>query len=252
MIQPSQPNDSKFLVIIPAYNEAASLGSLVGELLTLHPSLEILLVNDGSTDSTERVGSELSKTNTRFHALSHPVNLGIGRSVQSGLIYAAQKGFRFAVQCDGDGQHPPSEVLKLVDRAFSLDSFDVVIGSRFCDGNSKGFRSSAARRLGIKYFSYLIFLLTGQRVFDTTSGFRVFNRRAIELLSKYYPEDYPEPESIIFLLKNKMIVREFPVEMRERTGGSSSINLKKSIYYMIKVSLAVFMQAMRRPFRGIA
>ncbi len=197
------------------------------------PGYEIIAlpVNDGSTDNTIK---EIKKYSTTF--LDLPKNLGIGGAVQSGLIYAHQHNFDIAVQMDGDGQHPPLELIKIITPILNNET-DVCIGSRFID--KEGFQSSFLRRVGINFLSGLIKFRCGQTVLDCTSGYRAFNKKAIEECVKYYPKKYPEPESALYLIKKGIRVKETPVIMEARDGGTSSISGFRSVYYMLKVSLAI-------------
>ena len=171
------------------------------------------------------------------------MNLGIGGAVQTGYLYAARNGYDIAVQVDGDGQHDPKFLSKMAE-FIEAEHADMVIGSRFI--NKEGFQSSGARRVGIKYFTMLIKLLTGAKITDPTSGLRMVNREIIEFFAEEYPKDYPEPESVVAILRRKKKVLELPVIMRERSGGVSSISMKKSVYYMIKVSLAILIERIRK------
>ncbi|MGZ3930048.1 MAG: glycosyltransferase family 2 protein [Bacteroidia bacterium] len=230
----TETSRKNILVIIPCYNEEQSIGRLllaIDALKLEHASVVPLVVNDCSTDSSL---SEIQKKNARH--LDLPVNLGIGGAVQSGLMYAQRGNFDIAVQMDGDGQHPPGELAKLIAPLLE-DQADVCIGSRFI--THEGFQSTAARRAGINFLSGLIRLCSGRKIHDCTSGYRAFNRKAIDLCVAYYPDKYPEPESILYLLKNNARVLEVPVTMAARDGGVSSIRSLNSIYYMIKVSLAI-------------
>ena len=222
---------SKVLLIIPAYNEEESLRSLIEEIKAVCPEVDYLVVNDCSSDDTERLLEELGA-----NYITLPCNMGIGGAVQSGYRYAAQNGYDIAIQIDGDGQHDVRFVKDMVNLIEDKQA-DVVIGSRFID--KEGFQSSQARRIGIRILSVLIRLMCGAKVKDVTSGFRAVNRRFIELFAENYPDDYPEPEVIVTAKLYGAVIKELPVIMRERTTGKSSINLKRSIYYMIKVSLAI-------------
>ncbi len=197
------------------------------------PMADILAVNDGSTDDT---------LNTlRREGVAHlnlRCNLGIGGAVQSGYLYALENGYDYAAQIDGDGQHDPAYLMPIIER-MEKEKVDVGIGSRFVDG--KGFQSSGLRRFGIRFLSNLIALTCGTRVLDVTSGFRVANRRFIELYARDYSDDYPEPEAIVAASANGAKIAEYPVVMRERKAGVSSISALKSVYYMVKVSLAIIM-----------
>lgn len=232
---------SKVLLIIPAYNEEESLRSLIEEIKAVCPEVDYLVVNDCSSDDTERLLEELEA-----NYISLPCNMGIGGAVQSGYRYAAQNGYDIAIQIDGDGQHDVRFVKDMV-KLIEDKQADVVIGSRFID--KEGFQSSQARRIGIRILSVLIRLMCGAKVKDVTSGFRAVNRRFIELFAENYPDDYPEPEVIVTAKLYGAVIKELPVVMRERTTGKSSINLKRSIYYMIKVSLAIIICRISLGFR---
>ena len=232
---------SKVLLIIPAYNEEESLRSLIEEIKAACPEVDYLVVNDCSSDDTERLLEELGA-----NYISLPCNMGIGGAVQSGYRYAAQNEYDIAIQIDGDGQHDVRFVKDMV-KLIEDKQADVVIGSRFID--KEGFQSSQARRIGIRILSMLIRLMCGAKVKDVTSGFRAVNRRFIELFAENYPDDYPEPEVIVTAKLYGAVIKELPVIMRERTTGKSSINLKRSIYYMIKVSLAIIICRISLGFR---
>ena len=232
---------SKVLLIIPAYNEEESLRSLIEEIKAVCPEVDYLVVNDCSSDDTERLLDELGA-----NYITLPCNMGIGGAVQSGYRYAAQNGYDIAIQIDGDGQHDVRFVKDMV-KLIEDKQADVVIGSRFID--KEGFQSSQARRIGIRILSMLIRLMCGAKVKDVTSGFRAVNRRFIELFAENYPDDYPEPEVIVTAKLYGAVIKELPVVMRERTTGKSSINLKRSIYYMIKVSLAIIICRISLGFR---
>lgn len=221
----------KILVIIPAYNEAENIVHVVTHMMETAPQYDYLVVNDGSTDNT----LQLCKREN-FQYLDLPINMGIGGAVQAGYIYAYKNGYDIAVQMDGDGQHDIAYLDKLLQPLFQKEA-DVVIGSRFLE--KEGFQSSASRRMGINILSLLIRLTTGKKIMDVTSGYRAVNRMFIEIYSKDYPTDYPEPEAIVEAIMHLGIIKEVPVQMRAREGGISSITFKKSIYYMIKVTLAI-------------
>lgn len=227
----------KILVIIPAYNEAGNLPGLFEELKASEENFDVLVINDCSNDDTEKV---CRKNNVKV--ISLPANLGIGGAVQTGYKYALRHGYDIAVQVDGDGQHDPRYIKLLVQKI--KEGCDLCIGSRFI-GNG-GFRSSKARRMGIRYFSWLIEFLTGKHVTDPTSGFRACSRKAIRLFADDYPKDYPEPETIMTVLRNNLRICEVPVTMRPRANGNSSISCIKAIYYMIKVTLAIIITAISR------
>lgn len=228
----------KKIVIIPAYNEEENIVDIVEEIRAAAPDFDYLVVNDHSKDDTLRLCIE-----NGIDVIDLPINLGIGGAVQTGYKYAYINDYNYAVQLDGDGQHDPSYLNEMYKRIVD-DNADMVIGSRFIE--KKGFQSSVTRRFGIRFFTTLIKILTGAVITDPTSGFRMVNRGIIEKFSRDYPRDYPEPESVVSVLKDGKTVIEMPVEMRERHGGVSSINIKRSVYYMIKVTIAMIMERIRR------
>jgi len=231
----------KVAVIIPAYNEEESITTVVQAIHTAGRNASVnyvpVVVNDCSKDSTGKIIDTLDCV-----ALHLPINLGIGGAVQTGIIYAFENGFDYAVQVDGDGQHPAEQIIQLLEACIN-NKWDVAIGSRFI--TNEGFQSTFMRRVGISYFEWLLFLLTGQRVKDSTSGMRMMNRRALHLLTAYYPDEYPEPEAIVLYAKNKLLFGEVPVQMNERLGGVSSIRSFGSVYYMFKVTLAIIFSSIR-------
>jgi glycosyltransferase involved in cell wall biosynthesis len=231
-------SNMKSLVIIPAYNESENIKNTVQTLMEKAPQFDYVVVNDHSKDDTLKILQE-----NHINYINLPTNLGIGGAVQTGYQYAYENGYDMAVQVDGDGQHDPAYLNQLVETMQKEDA-DMVIGSRFI--NKEGFQSTFARRVGINYFSHLIKQLTGKTITDPTSGFRLANRRVIALFAQDYPRDYPEPESIVALLKRGLKVVEAPVVMKERQGGQSSIRLQNSIYYMIKVTIAILIENMRK------
>ncbi len=224
----------KVLIIIPAYNEEKSILHVIDDIERFYPSAEKLVINDSSTDNTRNI---LKKNAVEY--LDLPVNLGIGGGVQAGYLYAYENGFDIAVQMDGDGQHCAEELEKII-IPIENGTANVVIGSRFID--KEGFQSSMMRRVGINFLSGLVRFCTGIRVRDVTSGFRAVDRKFIEIFSKEYAQDYPEPEAIVTVSKEKGKLIEVPVLMKERTTGKSSISITKSVYYMIKVALAILIQ----------
>lgn len=234
----------RLLVIVPAYNEETNIREVVASISRAEISSgvvkDVLVVNDGSTDRTGIVARAEGAM-----VLDLPFNLGIGGAVQSGFRYAVDFGYDMAMQIDGDGQHDPSYIQRLLDPIISNEA-DVVIGSRFLEKSADGFRSTVMRRMGIRVFAFVNSTAIGQRITDNTSGFRAYNRRVLEYLKDHYPTDYPEPEAVVLLGKKKFRIREVPVRMRERTGGASSITPLRSIYYMIKVLLAIFIDLMKR------
>lgn len=237
---------SDVLIIVPAYNEEKSVVRVMEDLAGLQPEVDILVVNDGSADQTSRVARAAGGA----QVVDLPKNLGIGGAVQTGFKYAARQGYSVAIQFDGDGQHLASEVPKLL-QSLREQQANMVIGSRFLDEES-GYRSTFVRRIGIRLFQTVNTLLIGQRVTDNTSGFRAYDRRAIEFLARYYPVDYPEPEAVILLGKNGFRMTEVPARMQERQGGGSSIAGFTGGYYMVKVLLAILMTAMRKPLAKVS
>lgn len=232
----------RVLVIIPAYNEALSLPSLIHELRATCPGFDVLVVDDGSTDETRAVLSDLP-----VRMISLCSNLGVGGAVQTGLKIACEDGYDIALQVDGDGQHPPEEIAKLLDAMRERHS-DMALGSRFLGGTKdRGeFQSSASRRLGVRFFSWVLSALCGTPITDATSGFRAWNRRAIQLLANHYPEDYPEVEAILMLHQANLQISEVAVKMRERAKGRSSIGAYAAVTYMVKVPLAILMNLVRK------
>jgi glycosyltransferase involved in cell wall biosynthesis len=227
----------RVLVIIPAYNEEESLGAVIDDVRRHVDDCDIVVVDDCSTDSTAQRAREHGA-----ELLTLPVNLGIGGAVQTGFKLAAARGHDFAVQVDGDGQHPATEIDRLLE-PLRRGEADVAVGSRFIEG--EGFQSTRTRRLGIRLFVWLTHLTSGRRILDPTSGFRAYNRDAIAFLAERYPSDYPEVESITTLSRNRFRIKELPVTMLERTGGRSSITPARSIFYLVKVSLASIVSSAR-------
>jgi glycosyltransferase involved in cell wall biosynthesis len=226
------------IAIVPAHNEEASLGALLAELRAAEPDLAVVVINDGSTDSTTRVAEAAG-----VPVVNLPFNIGIGGTVQTGYQYALEHGFDVAIQVDGDGQHDPTEIARVLEPIFD-DRADLVVGTRFVSGG--GYRGTRARRVGIHIFASVVSLMVGQRVSDTTSGFRAVNGKALRLFASQYPHDYPEVESIVLLSRHGLRMLEVPVKMRVRETGASSITALRAAYYMIKVLLALFIGLFRR------
>ena len=224
--------DKKILVIIPAYNETDTVGRVIEKTQQHLPFGDILVVNDGSTDSTSAISKQRGAM-----VLDLSYNLGIGGAVQTGYKFAYRMGYDIAVQCDADGQHHPAAIKKLVDTLIN-DGVDMVLGSRYL--RKKRFRSDVFRRLGVLIFSRVLSLIVGQRLTDATSGFRAVNRELIKSFSTFYPRDYPEPEALVLLHREGFTMKEISVNMSSRKGGNSSITWLRSIYYMVKVLLAIF------------
>lgn len=228
----------KGLVIIPAYNEAQSLEKVILDIKQNAPSFDYIVINDCSSDGTMQLCKKKG-----FAALHLPINLGIGGAVQTGYAYAKKYEYDIAIQFDGDGQHD-AKYLEEMKQMIIKKEADMIIGSRFIQ--KQGFQSSKMRRIGIRYFTILIQLLTRTKINDPTSGMRMVNRDIILLFANNYPKDYPEPECIITVLKEKKIIKEYPVIMRERETGVSSISVTKSIYYVIKVTIGILIERIRR------
>ncbi len=235
------PSPARHLAVVPALNEAATIATVVGRIHAALPQFDVLVIDDGSTDDTGRVAEEHGARVVR-----HPFNLGIGGAVQSGFQFALDNEYDYMVQIDGDGQHDPRELGKLMDVMSSDPDVDVVCGSRFLSKDLK-YPSPISRRTGIHLFAFLLSRLVDGRISDPTSGFRLYNRRAIQLFARDYPHDYPEVEAVLMLHHHRLRLRETPVRMFARGGGASSISGSgKSAYYMVKVLLALFVGLARR------
>jgi glycosyltransferase involved in cell wall biosynthesis len=226
----------RVLIIIPAYNEEQALGGLLAEIRALVTdfTIETVVVDDGSADRTSEVAHDGGA-----RVLELCGNLGIGGAVQSGLRLAAREHFDFAVQIDGDGQHPPSELARLLDGATA----DLIVGTRYRD--KANFRSTLLRRLGSGWLKLVLRVIARVKVSDPTSGFRAYGPRALRLFDETYPYDYPEPESLAVARASGLTISEVPVTMRERQGGSSSIAGFSTFYYMLKVTLAIILSYTR-------
>lgn len=232
-------NGERVLVIVPAFNEEKALPGTLEELSRVVPPVEVLVVNDGSTDRTSTVARVAGDS-----VLDLPTNMGIGVTMQAGYRYALEHGFTHAVQCDGDGQHRPEQIAILL-KEMEKSGADMVIGSRFVERGTAGFKSLFFRRQVIRFLSAWIWTLTGVRVYDVTSGFRLCNRRAITIFARDYPFDYPEPEAIVLLTRHGCRISEVAVSMRERQGGISSIGFLSGVYYVVKVSMGLLITKLR-------
>jgi len=234
-----RPNsNSSYLAVVPAYNEQATVGRVVRAIKEQMSQFDVVVVSDGSTDSTADRAAEAGA-----HVLHLPFNLGIGGAVQSGFLYAYENGYDYMVQVDADGQHDPSEIGKLIDEIEADPTLDMVCGSRFAEDLK--YQAPVSRRTGIHIFAFLLSHIVGQRITDPTSGFRLYNRSAIAVFARDYPHDYPEVEAVLLVHFHRLRRSEVPVRMYKRDGGVSSINSGKSVYYMIKVLLAIFVGLVR-------
>ena len=228
----------KVLIIIPAYNEEKNILKTIEGLNKYKNNFDYVIINDGSTDRTEKICSE-----NHLNVINLGINLGIGGAVQTGYKYALYHNYDIAIQLDGDNQHNPKYIEALIGEVKKGN--DLVIGSRYIETLSE-FKSTKLRQAGIKFLSALIKLSTGKKIYDVTSGYRACNKELIKLFANSYPRDYPEPESITKVIKLGYKVKEIPVEMNKRTEGKSSIGFIDSIYYMIKVSICILIQSKKK------
>ena len=226
------------IAIVPALNEETSIAGVIAEIRAADPGFAVIVVDDGSNDQTAQVAAA-----SGAHVVRLPYNLGIGGAVQTGIQYARERGFQLAIQIDGDAQHPPGELPKLIEPILD-DRADLVIGSRFL--GPREYEPPLTRLVGIKLLARVVSLIVRQRVTDTTSGYRAMNRRAIQLFAADYPHDYPEVEATVLVFRHRLRMTEVPVRMRIRESGSSSITFTRSAYYMVKVLLALFVGLFRR------
>ena len=230
---------SRIVAIVPAWNEAGAIGGVVDEILAFDSSIDVVVIDDASADETVAIAERHGAT-----VLPLLFNVGIGGAVQTGFRYARDEGYEIAVRLDGDGQHDASELEKLIEPIRAGEA-DLVIGSRFVDPDGS-YRPPFARRVGIRVFAGLVSLLGGQKVTDTTSGFSAMNRAGIELFATEYPHDYPEVEATLVALRSGLRLTQVQVEMRERQAGTSSITFVRSLYYIVKVMLALLVASLRR------
>lgn len=231
-------NYPKTLVMIPALNEEDSIAHVIGQIQTHVPWADVVVINDGSTDQTAQIAEACGAA-----VLPMPYNVGIGSAVQTGYVYAARNGYEVTVQNDGDGQHNPAEIPLLIE-TLQASKADLMIGSRYLE--DRGYITPWQRKIGIVILAKVVSWATRWRITDPTSGFRASNRRTIELCARVYPYDYPEPEAIVLLRKAGFQVREMPVTMNARYGGTSSITPLRSAYYMVKVILAILIDLIRQ------
>src|SRR3990172_7259894 len=231
-------NPHSILIIIPAFNEEASIANVIASVRRCVPGTDIVVINDGSTDRTRSIAEGLGVV-----VLNHIYNLGIGATMQTGYKYAVAGGYDLSVQFDGDGQHPAEQIKDII-RPVLDGKADLVVGSRFLgEGN---YRPSIARGAGMAFFSRLVSAILKERLTDTTSGFRAAGRECINYFSSRYPDDYPEVEALVLLHKISFIIMEVPVTMTERAGGRSSITPLRSVYYILKVFLAILVDLIKR------
>lgn len=237
--------NKKTALLIPCYNEEKCIAGVIESITKMLPDMYLVIVNDASKDNTAKIVAETVNVNDHIILLDLPTNLGIGGAVQTAFRYAARNGFDYAVKVDGDGQHPANQIEKLLTLLIE-NKADMVIGSRFI--LKEKFQSTFCRRIGIYFFRFVNSLLIGQTITDNTSGFRAYNRKALEFAEENYPSfDYPEPEEVVLMAKNGFRIAEIPVQMECRQGGVSSISPIKAMYYMMKVFFAVLMTAFRPP-----
>ena len=232
-----EANPPRILIVIPAYREERTIGGLVRSLLERYP-YDVLVVNDGSTDGTSDAAREAGAV-----VLDLPCNLGIGGAVQTGFLYARDRGYDTVVRIDGDGQHEVEDIPKVLEPILAGRA-DAVIGSRFL--GETVYRGSIPRIFGIQHFRWLVNLFTGYRVTDPTSGFFAINRRLVAFYSDHYPSDYPEVDAYILMHRLKARAVEVPVRMYDRAGGKSSITAFRAVYYMVKVTLSFLINRIRR------
>ena len=227
------------VAIVPAYNEERAVSRVIDELRAFDPGLDIVVVDDGSVDRTADVAAAKA-----VRVLRLPFNLGIGGAVQTGFLFAYEHGYDLAVRVDGDGQHDPAQLVRVLEPVLAGEA-DIAVGSRFA-ADDAGYRSSRTRRIGIRILARVVSRIVGQPVTDTTSGFQAVNRVGIALFAHDYPHDYPEVEATVMVFRHRLRLREVAVTMRARDSGRSSITSLRSVYYMVKVLLAIFVGLFRR------
>jgi glycosyltransferase involved in cell wall biosynthesis len=228
------------LAVVPAYNEGGSIVNVIDSLHQEAADFDVIVIDDGSSDDTAARAAAAGVEVVRL-----PFNLGIGGAVQTGFLYALERGYDYMAQVDGDGQHEPADLATLLDVIRANPSLDMVCGSRFLSGENR-YLAPISRRTGIHVFAFVLSKIVGQPVTDPTSGFRLYNRRAISLFARDYPNDYPEVEAVLLLHAHRLRMAEVPVRMHQRGAGRSSITKGRSLYYMIKVSLALLVGLLRR------
>lgn len=227
------------LILIPAFNEEGNLRKIIEEIFVQNLPLKILVINDGSTDRTSQEASQAGAD-----VIALPFNLGIGAAVQTGFQFAQRYGYSYVVRVDGDGQHDPNYIDDILEPV-QKNMADMVMGSRFLPP-FLGYRSSWVRRCGIQFFAWLISLLASTPITDPTSGFTCYNKKMISLFAKKFPQDYPEPEAILLAKQAGGRIQEVPVQMRKRTSGVSSIRYVRTLYYLIKVTIAILLDLIKK------
>lgn len=230
---------ARVLVIIPAFNEAEAIGAVLQSLSTNVPQYDVLVIDDGSSDDTAGVVGRFE----RVKLIRLPYNLGIGSTMQTGYKYAHRNDYDVAVQCDADGQHPTHQLARIIEPLLEGRA-DLIIGSRYVADTD--YKPSLSRRIGKSLLSRLVDSVVGGGVTDTTSGFRAANRAVIATFAQHYPDDYPEAEALVILHKHGLRCAEVPVNMQERQGGQTSINPQRAAYYIVKVSLAIFIDMFKK------
>lgn len=237
-------SSKKILVIVPAYNEEQSIASVIQSIKTEAPFADIVVVNDGSTDNTSQITKEMG-----VEILDLPFNIGVGGAMQTGFRFAAEKDYDIALQIDGDGQHDPQSIQNII-KPILEDKADIIVGSRFIGVSD--YKASVSRKIGMWIFSNILSLILRQKLTDTTSGFRGINKETIQFFAENYPSDYPEVEALVLSHYAEFRIREVPVSMQKRKSGKSTITPFKSVYYMVKVLLAVFIWLLRsKPKRKV-
>lgn len=226
------------VVIVPAFNEEASIGAVVDEVRRFVPGMDIVVINDGSSDRTAQVAASHGAI-----VLDLPCNLGVGGAIQAGFRFAFEQGYDRVVRCDGDGQHDPVGILPLLGALEANPGIDLVIGSRFLAEES--YTSTLFRHMGIRALSAMLTAICRKRVTDPTSGFQATNRALMYLFSRWYPTDYPEPEALALLRRQGYDFCEVPAVFRSRRAGQSSIRGWGTLYYVIKVFLALVVDRAR-------
>jgi glycosyltransferase involved in cell wall biosynthesis len=219
-------------IVIPAFNEEDTIARVIVQLQKNGWHKQIVVINDGSSDATGKIAQQCGVI-----VIHLPVNVGIGGAVQTGLKFAVAKGFRAAIQVDADGQHDPDEITRLL-KAWK-PGVSLVIGSRFNERSQ--YQGTIVRRFGISFFSWLINMCCGYKIYDITSGFRLYADDGLIYLADHYPIDFPEPESLVDLLQGGATVVETPVRMKIRQGGVSSVSPIKGLYLFITISLVILM-----------